>query len=121
MERFESVSLRDSILSSPDAPYIPLPFDIDEWGLNSSNATIRTMSGLDRFIWEQERESKNPLIGAIFVTLILGDEKGEKIFSRVEDAQAIANKDYRILDKIVIEGLKQNELTTKDESEASKK
>jgi len=120
MERFESVSLRESILSSPNSPFVPLPFDIDDWNLNASNATIRTMSGLDRFIWEQERETKNPLIGAIFVTLVLGNEHGAKMFD-VSDAEAISKKDYRILDKIVIAGLKQNELTTKDESEQSKK
>jgi len=120
MERFESVSLRESILSTSNAPYVPLPFDVVEWNLTKDNASIRTMSGIDRYVWEQEREKDSPIAYAVFLTLILGDEHGNKLFS-VNDAEKLANKDWRIIDRLITEGFKQNELTKKDDIEQSKK
>jgi len=114
------MGLRESILNSPNAGYTKLPFDVPEWSLTKDNATILTMSALDRFVWESERESNNPNISAIFITLILGNEKGEKLFT-LDDANEIAKKDWRILDRLVVEGLKANSLTQKDADDLSKK
>ena len=100
------MGLKEDLFKAIDeAKFVP-------YEVNGIKCTLRVMNGVDRDIWEQyivNNDETKDNARALLCSLFLGDENGNKIFSK-HDIAELGKRDYRILDKIIEDGSKLNEI-----------
>ncbi len=109
------MNLRDTILAANDGKVAPI--SIPEWG--DVQVFLRTITGSERDRFEESIQSdKNGRkvlthFRARFAVLVLGDEKGERIFTDA-DVQLVGKKSVAALDRILAAGMAHNRMSEED-------
>jgi len=109
------MGLKEDLLKSiSEASYVP-------YEVNGTKCTLRVWNGIDRSVWETyiTKEHDTDDARALFVSLSIGDENGNKVFTKADIAE-LGKRDYRVLDKIIEDASALNQ-TTQNEIRALEK
>ena len=101
------MTTKENILKALSAKTF-IPYEI-----NGTPCTLRVWSGTDMDIWEKHNKENEDDTRALFCSLTIGDENGNKLFSKSDIAE-LGKVDFRLLDKIIEDGLKLNKVSNDD-------
>jgi hypothetical protein len=82
--------------------------EVPEWG---GEVCIKTMSGFDRDAIGEAQDKKEPHFIARFLSLVLCDESGERLFPGDDGVKALGEKANAVLSRLFEQGWEHNVLS----------